>query len=137
MDFYVVLRAADAKRCVEDGEVAVWYAGRNDYIGLCETEAGAVDRAKFVFGTGKVTRETHCMMRFTFTVEGIAYYMINNAGEAANYAPLLHKQIFWGATDHGTWHFHGSLPLQKNAKRPLDGVRVHLVTGTMQSLPPL
>ena len=127
MDLYLVLWERDAEKGMQaDGEIAARYTGRSDYIGLRETQAGAIERARVFFPV--VAPETHCMLKFMFTPEGIAHYTVNCTGKDYGFASILHKRYCWETPDHGTWHFHGNIPTQKVTKRTLDGTPVPLVT---------
>ena len=129
MDFYLVLEKGDAERCLQtDVEIPLRYSGRSDYIGLRETQAGAIERARLFFSDAKVTAETHCLLKFMFTSEGIAHYTVNCTGKDYGFASILHKRYCWETPDHGTWHFHGNIPTQKVTKRLVDGAPVPLVT---------
>ena len=88
---------------------------RDSYIGLRETRMGAIERAKQVWpelNGQKVSSTTHILVKFVFTMEGVAHYTVTNAGPAFHYASVLRKITFGDVCeDWGTWHFAGPLQL--------------------------
>ena len=77
--------------------------GDKPYIGLREGAEDAVERAEYF------TKDTHKILKITFTTAGIAHFATSTADAAHNFAPLLSKHTYKDATDWKAWHFIGDL----------------------------
>ena len=80
------------------------------YIGLRETIAGAVERARMF--DRHVQNDTHCTLEVEFSPHGIAFFTMHCQGPDRQFQSTLFKKTFKDKTrDWGTWHFWGDLPL--------------------------
>ena len=85
--------------------------GDKPYIGLRERAEDAVERAEYF------TKDTHKILKITFTTAGIAHFTTNTTGAAFHFASSLSKHIYNDDTDWKVWHYIGDLRLNSSYQR--------------------
>jgi hypothetical protein len=105
--------ACDEAKAVQRRYVTPW----QNYIGLRETLADAVDRRLKIWGGEEiepVTDDTHVGLRVTITSQGVAELVLRICAAGDCFSSTLFKKKF--STDKNTdwkvWHFVGDLPLK-------------------------
>ena len=93
--------------------VGQWKADRaiTQYIGLREREDYAVDRAIMVEGRDHVNKDTHMILRVTFSALGVAHFGRYYQDSSLQFRQKLYKKSYYGNIDWGVWHFVEDLPL--------------------------
>ena len=96
--------------------VGQWKADRaiTQYIGLREREDYAVDRAIMVEGRDNVNKDTHMILRVTFSALGVAHFGRYYQDSSLQWRQKLYKKSYYGNIDWGVWHLLGDLPLSLN-----------------------
>ena len=94
--------------------VGQWKADQAWHIGLRERVVDAVDRAIMVEGRDNVSKETHMILRVTFSALGVAHFGTTCQGSSLQFLPALYKKSYHGPTDWGVWHLLCDLPLSLN-----------------------
>jgi hypothetical protein len=96
--------------------VGQWKADRaiTQYIGLREREDYAVDRAIMVEGRDHVNKDTHMILRVTFSALGVAHFGRYYQDSSLQFRQKLYKKSYYGNIDWGVWHLLGDLPLSLN-----------------------
>ena len=96
--------------------VGQWKADRaiTQYIGLREREDYAVDRAIMVEGRDNVNKDTHMILRVTFSALGVAHFGTKCQDSSFQFRPKLYKMTFHDNNDWGVWHLLCDLPLSLN-----------------------
>ena len=81
------------------------------HIGLRETPDEALWRAQQV--GAKPNKDTHVILKVTFTPLGVAHFCITCEDISYNYRPILTKHCSWypSRTDKGAWHLIRDLSL--------------------------
>ena len=86
------------------------------YIGLRECPYQALVRAKLHTDEGKVTRESHILLKIHFSAAGYMHYATKSAGRDYAFSPVLHKRIYRkDKVDWKVWHFQDNLPMRWEA----------------------
>ena len=94
--------------------VGQWKADQAWHIGLRERVVDAVDRAIKVEGRDNVSKETHLILRVTFSALGVAYFGTKCQDSSFQFRPKLYKMTFHDNKDWGVWHLLCDLPLSLN-----------------------
>jgi hypothetical protein len=105
--------ACDEAKAVQRRYVTPW----QNYIGLRETLADAVDRRLKIWGgegIEPVTDDTHVGLRVTITSHGVDELVRRICAADDCFSSTLFKKIFPTdkKTDWKVWHFVGDLPLK-------------------------
>ena len=114
---FVAVRNENVGDCIASNKLPLGYPnGSKNYTGLRETPLAALERAK-IFDDGPVTKHTYVLLNICFTPAGIAYYTLENAGQAHNFASVLSKMTYYKGEpiDWGVWHFLTDVPLHLEA----------------------
>ena len=91
---WTVVEKVDRPACEQMGKILARYVTPGaDYVGLRERREDALERAQ-KFSAQPVRRETHVLLRTTFSREGFAHYATLTTGAAHAYAPTLSKKTF-------------------------------------------
>ena len=95
------------QKCIDDNllEKQPW----EWHIGLRQTVEVAVSRASFF--EEDVSKDSHVMLRVTFTPLGVALFASTFTDETNNFRPILSKKVVSDDKDWGVWHFLQDLPL--------------------------
>ena len=91
--------------------VGQWKADQAWHIGLRERVVDAVDRAIKVEGRDNVSKETHMILRVTFSALGVAHFGTKCQDSSFQFRPKLYKMTFHDNKDWGVWHLLEDLPL--------------------------
>ena len=91
--------------------VGQWKADQAWHIGLREREDYAVDRAIMVEGRDNVNKDTHMILRVTFSALGVAHFGRYYQDSSLQFRQKLYKKSYYGNIDWGVWHFFEDLPL--------------------------
>jgi hypothetical protein len=94
--------------------VGQWKADQAWHIGLREREDYAVDRAIKVEGRDNVNKDTHMILRVTFSALGVAHFGRYYQDSSLQFRQKLYKKSYYGNIDWGVWHLLGDLPLSLN-----------------------
>ena len=91
--------------------VGQWKADQAWHIGLREREIDALDRAFQVEGSDNVSKQTHMILRVTFSALGVAHFGTKCQDSSFQFRPKLYKMTFHDNKDWGVWHLLEDLPL--------------------------
>ena len=94
--------------------VGQWKADQAWHIGLRERVVDAVDRAIKVEGRDNVSKETHMILRVTFSALGVAHFGTKCQDSSLQFRQKLYKKSYYDNIDWGVWHLLGDLPLSLN-----------------------
>ena len=94
--------------------VGQWKAEKAWHIGFRERVVDAVDRAIKVEGRDNVSKETHMILRVTFSALGVAHFGTKCQDSSFQFRPKLYKMSYYDNIDWGVWHLLGDLPLSLN-----------------------
>jgi hypothetical protein len=94
--------------------VGQWKADQAWHIGLRERVVDAVDRAIKVEGRDNVSKETHMILRVTFSALGVAHFGTKCQDSSFQFRPKLYKMSYHDTNDWGVWHLLCDLPLSLN-----------------------
>ena len=102
-----LVSSALVQKCIDDNLLAKqsweWH------IGLRQTAEVAVSRA-FLF-EDHISKDSHVMLRVTFTPLGVALFASTFTDGTNNFRPILSKKVVSDDKDWGVWHFLQDLPL--------------------------
>ena len=109
---WTVVYKMDRAACEAADKVLARYVNPgSDYVGLRERREDALERARLVSGQ-PVRRETHVLLKTTFSPAGFARYATLSTGTAHAFTPVLHKKVYSDTShDWQVWHFQDDLPL--------------------------
>ena len=65
-----------------------------------------------LYATESVSKETHVLLEWRLSTEGLAHFSTTYAGAEHRFAPILSKMSYWGDHDWKVWHFLGDLPVR-------------------------
>ena len=94
--------------------VGQWKADQAWHIGLRKRVVDALDRAIQVEGSDNVSKETHMILRVTFSALGVAHFGRYYQDSSLQWRQKLYKKSYYGNIDWGVWHLLGDLPLSLN-----------------------
>ena len=95
-------------RMNQDSHADWWKVGlRENYMEALEREQKIAQKED----RGPVNKETHFILKITFTALGVAYYTRLCKGVDYQFQPTLVKKPYKEDTDWKVWHFCDDLPM--------------------------